>query len=86
VFAATPRTSQELITERCRFVLAHLVQLAIALDAIIAKNTIQVVRLLRSIYARPQRSLLTLELSQVALILFNTLFLVYAIIQVRWHV
>lgn len=27
----------------CRFVLAHLVQLALAIDAIIAKNTIQVV-------------------------------------------
>ncbi|ORY58371.1 hypothetical protein BCR35DRAFT_203909 [Leucosporidium creatinivorum] len=42
------------------FVLAHLVQLVLAFDAIIAKNTIQV----------------------VALVVFNTLFLVYSIIQI----
>ncbi|GAA5907766.1 hypothetical protein JCM5296_004529 [Sporobolomyces johnsonii] len=43
------------------FVLAHLAQLALAFDALVAKNTIQV----------------------VALLLFNTLFVVYAAIQIH---
>ena len=45
----------------CRFVLAHLFQLILAVDAVSAKNTIQI----------------------MGLCLFNTLFLVYAVIQVR---
>jgi len=44
-----------------RFVLAHVVQLVLAFDALVAKNTIQV----------------------MALLIFNTLFLAYAAIQVR---
>ncbi|GAA5971403.1 hypothetical protein JCM11641_008340 [Rhodosporidiobolus odoratus] len=43
------------------FVLAHVTQLVLAVDAIVAKNTIQV----------------------VALLLFNTLFLVYAVVQIH---
>ncbi|KAK4051290.1 hypothetical protein OIO90_004771 [Microbotryomycetes sp. JL221] len=42
------------------FVLAHLVQLALAIDAIVAKNTIQI----------------------LALNIFNTLFLIYSVIQI----
>ncbi|KDE05747.1 hypothetical protein MVLG_03839 [Microbotryum lychnidis-dioicae p1A1 Lamole] len=42
------------------FILAHIVQLVLAMDAIVAKNTIQV----------------------VALIMFNTLFLAYSILQI----
>ncbi|SCV72690.1 BQ2448_4227 [Microbotryum intermedium] len=42
------------------FILAHVVQLVLAMDAIVAKNTIQV----------------------VALIMFNTLFLAYSIVQI----
>lgn len=45
----------------CRFVLAHVFQLVLAIDALVAKNTIQV----------------------FALLLFNTLFMVYALVQVR---
>ncbi|SGY66781.1 BQ5605_C004g02705 [Microbotryum silenes-dioicae] len=49
------------------FILAHIVQLVLAMDAIVAKNTIQV---------------LSPSLSKVALIMFNTLFLAYSILQI----
>ena len=46
----------------CRFVLAHVFQLVLAFDALVAKNTIQV----------------------LALLIFNTLFVIYAAVQVRF--
>lgn len=76
-----------------RFVLAHLTQLVLALDAIAAKNTIQVVRfsfppsVAAKLLTRPVGESGTddyaLQILQVALIVFNTLFLIYAMIQVR---
>ncbi|SCZ92705.1 BZ3500_MvSof-1268-A1-R1_Chr5-2g08123 [Microbotryum saponariae] len=49
------------------FILAHIVQLVLAMDAIVAKNTIQV---------------LLPSAQKVALIMFNTLFLAYSIVQI----
>ncbi|KAK4052053.1 hypothetical protein OIV83_002347 [Microbotryomycetes sp. JL201] len=61
------------------FVLAHIVQLALAIDAIVAKNTIQVASraLTTKVTAIPDTSP-----PQLALNIFNTLFLAYSIIQI----
>lgn len=65
------------------FVLAHLVQLTLAIDAIVHKNTIQVVRTCLYGTGRTSRANLLLSCrTQLALVVFNTLFLVYSVIQV----
>lgn len=61
-FSSYPtRTDSPSTSLYSQFVLAHVFQLVLAVDALVAKNTIQV----------------------FALLVFNTLFMVYALVQVR---